>query len=305
MNGVLNIYKEKGYTSFDVVAKLRGILRIKKIGHTGTLDPDAEGVLPICVGNATGLCELLTDKVKVYDAVLKLGLVTDTQDISGNVLREEKVLVTSDMLSNAINEFIGGYDQIPPMYSAIKVNGKKLYELAREGKEIERAARHIIIHSIDILDESVENGFINEAALRVTCSKGTYIRTLCHDIGERLSCGGCMKSLIRIKSGKFEQKDSLKLSEVEELSRAGRIHEVLIPTEAIISYKKLTVKKEYDKYLNNGNILNINYVTGNESDIVEAKDCELFKVYNSDGGFAAIYKYDLSNTHYRPYKMFL
>ena len=168
IHGVINIYKEKGYTSHDIVAKLRGILRQKKIGHTGTLDPDAEGVLPVCLGGGTRLCDMLTDKDKTYRAVMLLGKETDTQDISGTVLKEMSVTVTEEQVKAAAESFIGDYEQIPPMYSALKVNGKKLYELAREGKTIERAAR-----PVRILELTIEEINLPRVTMTVTCSKGT------------------------------------------------------------------------------------------------------------------------------------
>ena len=187
MDGVIVIRKEKDFTSHDVVAKLRGILHMKKIGHTGTLDPDAEGVLPVALGKATRLVDMITDKEKTYEAVMRLGVVTDTQDMSGTVLSQAAELhVTEEELRAAIESFAGDYMQVPPMYSALKVNGKKLYELAREGKTVERKPRPVHFYEIEILE-------INLPLVRfcVTCSKGTYIRTLCHDIGEKLGCGDC------------------------------------------------------------------------------------------------------------------
>ena len=184
-HGIINVYKEKGFTSHDVVAKLRGICKQKKIGHTGTLDPEAVGVLPVCLGSATKLCDMLTDKTKEYVAVLKLGVVTDTQDLTGTILEEHPVTVTEEQIREVIFSFQGDQLQIPPMYSALKVNGKKLYELAREGKEVERAARPITIHEIEILKEELP-----EITIRVSCSKGTYIRTLCHDVFAS-SCHAC------------------------------------------------------------------------------------------------------------------
>ena len=175
INGILNIYKEKGWTSHDVVARLRGIVGQKKIGHTGTLDPDAEGVLPVCLGRATKVCDLLTDKDKTYETVLLLGKTTDTQDISGAVLAERQTAgVTEEDVLGCIRSFIGEYDQIPPMYSALKVGGKKLYELAREGKTVERRSRKVLIHDI-----RVKEVFLPRVRMEVDCSKGTYIRTLC------------------------------------------------------------------------------------------------------------------------------
>ena len=206
-----NIYKEKGFTSFDVVAKLRGILKQKKIGHTGTLDPDAEGVLPVCLGKATRLCEFLTDKVKTYETVMRLGITTDTQDISGTVWKEQEVTVSEQQIREIASSMIGESMQVPPMYSALKVNGKKLYELAREGKVIERKARKVHIFSIEIQEICLPR-----VRMSVHCSKGTYIRTLCHDIGQKLGCGGCMEKLLRTKVGIFELADTLKLSEIDE-----------------------------------------------------------------------------------------
>ena len=197
-NGIINIYKEQGYTSFDVVAKLRGILKMRKIGHTGTLDPDATGVLPVVLGSATKLVDMLTDKKKEYIATLRLGITTDTLDITGTVLSENTPDVSEGEVRDAILSFIGPQLQTPPMYSAIKVNGRKLYELAREGIEIERQKRSIEIFDIEILDMSLP-----DIRLRVECSKGTYIRSLCADIGDKLSCGAVITSLMRTKSGDF------------------------------------------------------------------------------------------------------
>ena len=199
INGIVNIYKEKGYTSHDVVAVLRKVVGQKKIGHTGTLDPDATGVLPVCLGRATKVCELLTDHDKTYEALLLLGKTTDTQDISGEVLEErDPGNLTEEEVRSCIESFIGEYDQIPPMYSALKVNGKKLYELAREGKTVERKSRKVQIHGIRILEMNLPH-----VRMEVDCSKGTYIRTLCHDIGEKLQVGGCMEELQRKKERRF------------------------------------------------------------------------------------------------------
>ena len=195
-DGVLNIYKEAGFTSHDVVAKLRGILKQKKIGHTGTLDPDAVGVLPVCLGKATKICDLLTDETKTYEAVLRLGIVTDTQDMSGKILEEHPVNCSKTEIINCVEGFLGEQMQIPPMYSALKVDGKKLYEYAREGKTVERKARPVTFYEIKICEMDLP-----EVTIRVSCSKGTYIRTLCHDIGEKLGCGGAMQHLTRVRVG--------------------------------------------------------------------------------------------------------
>ena len=209
INGMVNVYKEAGFTSHDVVAKLRGIVKQKKIGHTGTLDPDATGVLPVCFGNATKLCDMLNDKSKEYEACMLLGVTTDTQDISGTVLEQKEVNITKEEAENAIMSFIGEYYQIPPMYSAIKINGKKLYELARQGKEVERQPRRVEIQNIEIMDMQLP-----EIKFRVGCSKGTYIRTLCEDIAKKLGTVGYMEELQRTKVNNFRIEDSILLDDI-------------------------------------------------------------------------------------------
>ena len=228
MNGIINVYKEKGYTSHDVVAKLRGICRQKKIGHTGTLDPDAEGVLPVCLGTATKVCGLLTDKDKVYEAVLLLGTQTDTQDISGTVVRQAQVTCTQDEVRQAAASFLGIYSQLPPMYSALKVNGKKLCDLARAGVEVERSKRQVSIYEIEVLWMRLPR-----VKLRVHCSKGTYIRTLCHDIGQKLGCGGCMEELLRTKVSIFSLDHAWRLAQIQSLAEENRLEEILLPADRL------------------------------------------------------------------------
>mgnify|MGYP003322050787 CR=1 FL=1 len=193
MDGVLNIYKEAGWTSFDVVAKMRGILKIKKIGHTGTLDPAATGVLPVCIGKGTKKVESFMADDKVYRTVMLLGVTTDSQDMTGEILTRTEVNLTEQDVREAIESFIGGYDQIPPMYSAKKVGGRKLVDMARKGIEVERKPRFV-----NIMDIGIDDMSLPRVTMTVTCSKGTYIRTLCHDIGQKLGCGAAMESLIRI-----------------------------------------------------------------------------------------------------------
>ena len=224
MDGIIVIRKEKGYTSHDVVAKLRGIFHMKKIGHTGTLDPDAEGVLPVALGKATKLVDLITDKEKTYEAVMRLGVVTDTQDMTGTILSQtEQISVTEKEVKEAAESFLGEQLQIPPMYSALKVNGKKLYELAREGKTVERKPRPVHFYQIEILEINLPL-----VRYRVVCSKGTYIRTLCHDMGEKLGCGAAMESLVRTKVGKFELKDAITLAQAEEAVKSGAIQDKVL-----------------------------------------------------------------------------
>lgn len=300
MNGVINVYKEKGFTSFDVVAKLRGILKMKKIGHTGTLDPDATGVLPVCTGNATKLCDMLTEKKKQYRAVMKLGIVTDTLDITGTVLKTEKVTVKRDEVIETIKEFIGEIKQIPPMYSAIKINGKKLYELARAGIEVERKARTVTIE--DIVIENItenENGIVDEVTMLISCSKGTYIRSLCSDIGERLLCGACMKELERTKSGDFLLETAYTLAQIEEYVEEGRTDEILIPVDEVLrSYAKETVSGEGLIHLLNGNKLV-------KAEFTDSPYEGIIRVYGPDGRFYAVYEWSADENLFRPVKMFL
>lgn len=298
MDGILNIYKEQGFTSHDVVAKLRGICKQKKIGHTGTLDPDAVGVLPVCLGKATKVCDLLTDKDKTYEAVLQLGVVTDTQDMSGEILSKKEVSVSRDEIEEAVMSFVGEYDQIPPMYSALKVNGKKLYELAREGKVVERKARRITIYDIQISEINMEQKTVT---MTVSCSKGTYIRTLCHDIGEKLGCGGAMATLKRTKVSSFMIEDSLTLSEVEELVKADAIEEHLVKVDAMFSnLLAVTVSKKYQKYVDNGNKIEISFLT----EPIRTSPNQEFRLYDEEQRFVGIFEAENRKT-LKPKKMFL
>nr|WP_295285515.1 tRNA pseudouridine(55) synthase TruB [uncultured Blautia sp.] len=294
MDGVLNIRKEKGYTSFDVVAKLRGILRMKKIGHTGTLDPEAEGVLPVVLGKATKLVDLLTEKQKTYEALLHLGLETDTQDMTGKVLREEPVNVTEEEAIAVIRSFLGEQQQIPPMYSALKVDGKKLYELAREGKTVERKPRTVHFYEIEI--KKIELPYIR---FSVTCSKGTYIRTLCHDIGQKLGCGGCMEELIRTRSGNFDLEDSMTLAQVEEAVKNGTIENRVIRIGQVLKdYPEIFCTREGDRLLENGNALSEKMVRNNHKE-------GWVRMCDSQGEFRGIYQWDNGKKRYQPQKMFL
>lgn len=306
INGIINVYKEKGYTSFDVVAKLRGILKMKKIGHTGTLDPDAEGVLPVCLGKATKVCDLLTDKDKEYEAVMLLGTVTDTQDISGAVLEKREVRVTEEEVTAAIQSFVGDYMQIPPMYSALKVDGKKLCDLARAGVTVERKARPVKILGIEILEVKFPR-----VRMRVECSKGTYIRTLCQDIGEKLGCGACMESLLRTRVSSFEVSNALRLSEIEELvkKQAGSVPAEKWKTEmfpfvnsvdsVFLQYEKAVVKREFAKVLYNGGRLGMEMFV----EALKPEGQEMLRVYDEKGSFVGIYRF--LDENYKLVKMFM
>ena len=301
-HGIINVYKEAGYTSHDVVAKLRGICKQKKIGHTGTLDPDAVGVLPVCLGSGTKVCDLLTDRKKEYIARLRLGCVTDTQDISGQILEENAVTVTAGEIKKTILSFGGESMQVPPMYSALKVNGKKLYELARQGKEVERPARPITVYRLEILEEEHP-----EYTVKVLCSKGTYIRTLCHDIGQKLGCGAVMVSLKRTRVGEFDIKDSYKLSELQKLADEGRMLEAVCPVDRLFeNLAELTAKEESFKALINGNPLKRPAVRWEGMmENKEPEDGEQFRIYSHQHVFFGIYRYESERRLFLPVKLFL
>nr|MBQ8252650.1 tRNA pseudouridine(55) synthase TruB [Lachnospiraceae bacterium] len=302
MNGIINVYKEKGYTSHDVVAKLRGILRQKKIGHTGTLDPQAEGVLPVCLGNATRLCDLLTDKTKEYEAVLRLGITTDTQDMTGTVLSEAPVEITEDDIINIMSTFKGKIMQVPPMYSALKVGGRKLVDLAREGIEVERKAREIEIYELEILEVNLP--FVRFC---VDCSKGTYIRTLCQDIGEKAGCGGAMESLLRTRVDRFGIADALTLDLIEQMRDGKKLDEILYPVdEVFLHLPAVTVKDEFRKVIDNGNSLYPHMYEPRVEFYTDTKKTPAqIRIYNGDGIFYGIYVFDPERRRFKPYKMFL
>lgn len=336
-NGVINVYKEAGYTSHDVVAKMRGILKQKKIGHTGTLDPEATGVLPVCLGQGTKLCDMLTDKTKTYQAVMLLGRETDTQDTTGETLADHPVDVTKEQVEEAVMGFVGNYAQIPPMYSALKVNGKKLYELARAGKEVEREARPVVIYSICI-DEIA----LPRVTMTVKCSKGTYIRTLCHDIGRALGCGGCMERLKRTRVDRFLLEDSLTLAQIEALRDENRLSEVIVAVDEMFAdYPAVCTRPEGDSLVHNGNqvkrellepkLQNQEILPDGEvrrglesgqsddgcsdSDGRHLKDGQAeteadavispIRVYDSEGRFIGVYEFQSEKDWYKPRKIFL
>lgn len=294
IDGIINIHKERGFTSHDVVAKLRGILHQKKIGHTGTLDPEATGVLPVCLGKGTKLCDMLTDRDKTYETVLRLGVVTDTQDMTGTVLQEHPVDVRPEEVEEVISSFLGEQMQVPPMYSALKVNGRKLCDLAREGVEVERKARKVVFHELTILKMELPLVYI-----RVNCSKGTYIRTLCHDIGEKLGCGGCMEKLVRTRVGRFSLEEGLTLSQVEKLVREDKIGEFIWSVESMFSHLEAVHSRPAgDRLLENGNPLMEELAENSSSE-------KLVRMYDSKGKFIGIYEYQKGRERYFPNKIFM
>ena len=361
MDGIINVYKEKGYTSHDVVARLRGITGERHIGHTGTLDPAAAGVLPMCLGTATKACELLTEKGKEYETVLLLGIETNTEDATGEIVSVGDVSnITDEMINEAVKSFEGDISQVPPMFSATRINGQRYYDLARQGKEIEREAKQIHIDAIDVISDVTrcqlaekdlfkpfpdtmlarfaeepdpeegrwhwENNDIRKdenkdipvirVALRIACEKGTYIRTICADIGKKLGCGGCMERLLRTRSGAFSVQDSHSLAELEEIFSKLNISEensasideskdilkdVLISADkCFMEYPALHCKEKFDSVLNNGNLMRMRHF----KEYIEVPDA-INRVYDSKNEFKALYEWVENRKLYKPVKVFI
>ena len=275
MNGIIIIDKPQEWTSNDVVSRLRRVFNTRRIGHGGTLDPMATGVLPAFVGRATRGVEFFEHAEKVYETTIRFGLTTDTEDITGKTLTETEVSLTREELEAVLPRFRGDILQVPPMYSAIKVNGQKLYDLARKGREVERQPRPITIHELQLLEFAG-----NEARLRVRCSKGTYIRTLCKDIGEALGCGGCMAALRRVQAGEYTLEGSIPLRQLLDISEAGAdVEHLLRPVDTMFaSHPKLSLNEKQTRLVKCGNAF--------------ASDCKngTYRVYAPDGEFLALCK---------------
>ena len=269
MNGILLIDKQPDWTSNDVVAKLKGILHQRRIGHSGTLDPMATGLLVVFVGRATRAVEFAEGHDKRYIAGLRLGITTDTQDITGTVLEEKGVTVTREKLEKALEGFRGTIQQIPPMYSAIKQNGRRLYDIARKGGEVERKPRAITIHEIQVIGQ--QDG---DWLLDVRCSKGTYVRTLCHDLGQALGCGGCMSSLRRVEAGRFSVDQAVTLFQVQQMADVGRVEELLLPVDSLFQeYPRCTASASQEKKIRCGNQVKTGLAGGD------------YRVYTESGEF--------------------
>jgi len=280
INGVINIFKNKGMTSFDVVRKIKFLASEKKVGHTGTLDPEATGVLPVCLGKATKIIDYIMDSRKVYEVKLLLGTKTTTYDLEGEVVeKKETEHLTEDEVSKVVLSFIGEYNQVPPMYSALKKNGVRLYELARQGIEIEREARRINIFNISNLKVDLPYVY-----MKIACSKGTYIRSLCYDIGEKLNVGGAMAELNRSETSVFKQENSVN---IEDLTREN-IHDYIITIEEALSfYPKITVNSAFTKLLVNGvKVFDLRLTNEKREKNV------LYRVYDNEGIFIGIGKQD-------------
>lgn len=291
-NGILNINKPEGWTSQDVVAKLRGRLHIRRVGHTGTLDPMATGVLPVCFGKATRIIEYYDDDFKTYEAEMKLGMVTDTLDITGTVLETKPVDVSEEDVIQAIDSFRGCITQIPPRYSALKVNGKPLYKYAREGVEVEIKSRKIYVEDIQPVEVNLRE---NRILFRVTCSKGTYIRTICDDIGKKMGCGGTMTSLQRTQSGCFRVEDARTLPEILEMTDEELERCVIPMDETLVHLGRIELKSmESVPFYYNGREIDTGYVNVLASPAVpeamqkESRLGDKYRVYDQEGKFLGI-----------------
>ena len=295
MDGIIVVNKEQGYTSFDVVAKLRGILKIRKMGHTGTLDPMATGVLPVCLGAGTKLCDMMTDSTKIYRCKMLLGKDFDTEDVTGELLHEAEVKVSEEELRDAVSSFIGEIEQLPPMYSAVKVAGKKLCDYARAGKDVERKPRKVRIDAIDI--EEIDFPYVT---MKVTCSKGTYIRSLCREIGLKLGCYGCMAELVRLYTGGFALEQAKTIDEIEKYRDEGRLEELLFGVDSFFKdYPEAVIKESSELYADNGNPM-----MKDEFAVLNENETGKIRLYRKDGYFYGVYRFDLKKNLYVPEKMF-
>lgn len=277
MNGILCVNKPQDFTSFDVVAKLRGILQMKRLGHGGTLDPMATGVLPVFVGTATKACDIMPDNSKSYIAGFRFGAVSDTQDIWGEVTEKSDNAVSRDDIEDILPCFIGNIMQLPPMYSAVQVNGQRLYDLARKGIEVERTPREVQINKLEILsyDENTREG-----TLSIECGKGTYVRTIISDMGDKLGTGGIMTSLVRTSSGGFTLEECYTFEQIQQAKDEGRLEELILPIDRVFTMlPKLRLNEAQTKMYRNGVKLGLSRI----HNIREDKDC--YSVYGSDGKF--------------------
>jgi tRNA pseudouridine55 synthase len=274
LNGIINVLKPPGMTSSDVVVYLRRKLGIKKVGHTGTLDPEAAGVLPVCLGKATKIADYIMHQDKVYRCAMKLGTTTDTSDLTGEVLSETKDIPGMERIAEALLSFRGESEQVPPMHSAIKIGGKKLYQLARQGIELEIPPRKICIADIRLLSFHSPDTVLFE----VCCSKGTYIRALCRDIGEELGCGAAMAFLVRTRTGAFSAEDSSTLDEILSAVEQGTLDSVVLPTEEALKQVMPSIVLQQDclEPIRHGNSVSTEYVSGNMDSITPGESCSIF-----------------------------
>jgi tRNA pseudouridine55 synthase len=278
LSGVIAVNKPRDWTSFDVIGKLRGVLHIKRLGHGGTLDPMATGVLPVFVGKATRCCDILPDKRKCYRAGFRFGLTSDTQDITGRVLSQSDEAVSREDIERLLPEFTGDIMQLPPMYSAVKIGGKKLVDLAREGREVERRPRPVTVTSLTLTEYDPET---REGILEIDCMQGTYVRTIIDDIGGRLGCGGVMTSLIRTRSGGFELSDCHTIEEIAAAAEKGQLEQIMLPTDRVFAlYPQSELDGHCTAMYKNGVKLRRDQAGFEESGV--------HRIYGSDGGFLGL-----------------
>lgn len=299
MNGVIVVNKPEGFTSFDAVAVMRKITGERKIGHCGTLDPNATGVLPVLLGRAAKAQDILPNHDKSYTATFVLGKVTDTLDIWGETLREETTSVTKEQILSVLGSFRGEIDQIPPMYSAIQVNGQRLYDLARKGIEVERKARKITVYSLELedFDEGTQSGTLN-----VSCSKGTYIRTLIDDIAKQFCIGGCMTSLVRTSACGFELSEAHTIDELREMAESGKLSDVLLSTESLFtSYPAAVVSEPQAKRFANGGALSASRIRSKPDAM---QDGALYRVKAQNDKFLGLAKYIEESDELKVFKLF-
>jgi tRNA pseudouridine55 synthase len=302
MDGILAVWKPEGWTSHDVVAKVRRILKMKRIGHAGTLDPMVTGVLPLCLGRATRVVEYVQERPKAYEAVLQLGIATDTEDLTGTVIEQQSsVDVTEFAIREALRRFEGEIEQIPPMYSAVKIEGKRLYELAREGKTVERKPRLVTIHQIELIEAQL--GLEQpQISFSVVCSKGTYIRTLCVDIGKALGVPAAMAKLTRTMSGGITKESCLTLEQIEQMQQSGTLGEHLIAAdEAITHLERAEVPVAIGKLALQGQKVSLDHAGISALDSEAGK---LIRLYNNDNSFLGIFQIDTETAVFKPVKVF-
>ncbi|WP_028550470.1 tRNA pseudouridine(55) synthase TruB [Paenibacillus sp. UNC451MF] len=302
LEGILPIWKPVGFTSHDVVAKARRILRIKRIGHTGTLDPQVTGVLPLCIGRATRLVEYIQELPKEYEATLKIGLATDTEDASGQVIEQvDQVHLTEEQVRKTLHSFVGEIEQVPPMYSAVKVDGKRLYELARQGVEVERKSRKVTIYSIEILETNLEMNH-PEIRFRVRCSKGTYIRTLCVDVGKALGYPAVMSQLVRTSTGSIGQEQCLTLEQLELLQQQGGLSDKLIPAETALAHMP-TVRLSEGQTRKALLGQKLTLTPSEQTALMDAAELN-YAVYSESSRFVGIFQWDRDKRELQPVKVF-
>lgn len=300
LNGIICINKPQEFTSFDVIAKMRGIMRVKRLGHAGTLDPMATGVLPVFVGRATKACDILPDRDKVYTAGFKLGLISDTQDVFGNITEERSAEgITEDMIRDTLEKFRGDIMQIPPMYSAVMINGQRLYDLARQGIVVEREPREVTIFSLELI---AYNAGEKSGTLEISCSKGTYIRTLINDIGESLGCGGIMTELVRTRACGFGLEDCVTLEDLQALANEGvSAEKYLFPIEKVFGYLRPVRLNAHQERLYRGGVrLDIDKMKG----AFKGSHDDKYRVYGEDGAFIGTAAVDYETREFKVDKNF-